>query len=272
MLSDYELLHLQAELALDERGRISRMCGVSMSASGGRLAHWIGSDVPEEIARPLESILAAAHDTADNSAPPHALEACGRVLSQGLEGPWIRRHGPSFVFTDNGRRALHATGDEVRVVRSDASDASPLREANPGNWGDGEWSELLAGELGPWAIALAGDRVVSICHTPRRMTDRAAECGVWTHPDARGRGYAAAVAAEWADVLRPTGRHLFYSTDATNHSSRRVAERLNLRPIGWIWQVMRQDASALERAHPLSRAARTRSPEQASARGAAGKT
>jgi RimJ/RimL family protein N-acetyltransferase len=96
-----------------------------------------------------------------------------------------------------------------------------------------------------------GDRVVSIGHTPRPLTPRSAECGVWTDPDFRGRGYAAATAAAWAALVRPTGRELFYSTDADNHSSRRVAERLRLRPIGWTWQ-LHAPAGEVPSAHPLS--------------------
>ena len=37
----------------------------------------------------------------------------------------------------------------------------------------------------------------------------------------------------------PSGRYLFYSTDATNLASQGVAARLNLRLIGWIWTLSR---------------------------------
>ena len=61
---------------------------------------------------------------------------------------------------------------------------------------------------------------------------------------ARGRrrsigaaGLAAATTAAWAEILAPRGLHLFYSTDADNHSSRGVAARLGLRLIGWSWEL-----------------------------------
>ena len=81
-----------------------------------------------------------------------------------------------------------------------------------------------------------GDRVVSNCHTPR-FNDRGAEAGTWTDPDYRGRGYAAATTAAWASLMAHSDRHLFYSTSADNISSQRVAERLSLPLIGWMWQL-----------------------------------
>jgi predicted GNAT family acetyltransferase len=84
------------------------------------------------------------------------------------------------------------------------------------------------------------------------MTDRAAECGVWTDPDFRGHGHAAATTAAWANMLELTDRHLFYSTDATNRSSQQVAARLNLRAIGWTWNVVEPRDETQYQRHPLS--------------------
>ena len=86
-------------------------------------------------------------------------------------------------------------------------------------------------------MALEGRRVVSVCHTPRPLTESGAEAGVWTDPAFRGRGLASAVTAAWAGVLAPTGRHLFYSTSADNRSSQAVARRLGLRRLGALWTV-----------------------------------
>jgi RimJ/RimL family protein N-acetyltransferase len=136
-------------------------------------------------------------------------------------------------------------------VRSDGGNEESLRKANPGNWHPVEWDELLEGRLGPWAMAMDGERVVSICHTPGPLTGRTAECGVWTAPAYRGRGYGAAVTAEWAAIVRPSGRYLFYSTDAENLSSQRLTRRLGLRPLGWTWRLARPVDGEKNNLHPL---------------------
>ena len=159
--------------------------------------------------------------------------------------------GPSYLIEPGTHFAT-----TVHIERSDTSNGERLRAANPGNWEPIEWDELLDGRLGPWAIATEAALVVSICHTPRPMMARAAECGVWTHPDSRGRGHAAAVTSAWAEIVRPSERHLFYSTDAANQSSQAVARRLSLRPLGWTWCL---DVARSSNVHPLSTLRRTRS-------------
>ena len=156
----------------------------------------------------------------------------------------------------SGRFVLRFVIDEhvafasaVRIERSDSYRGESLRARNPGGWEPVEWDELLDGRLGPWTMAFDGERVVAICHTPRAMTAQSAECGVWTDPAFRGRGYAAAVTAAWAALLRPTGRELVYSCDETNASSRRVAERLGLRLVARTWEEERSDGDS--KLHPL---------------------
>jgi hypothetical protein len=51
--------------------------------------------------------------------------------------------------------------------------------------------------------------------------------------------------------MRPAGRHLFYSTDAHNVSSQRVAERLRLRLIGWTWRIATESDPEQDNLHPL---------------------
>jgi hypothetical protein len=241
---DFELLRLHNEAFLDDRGRVVGLCGITIASAEDGQGLWIGADVPEALAAELEAVFESAAASTDPAMPPPALEPCERLLSATCAP--VLRAGPYYLIGPDVRFRSGA-----RVERSDASNGDGLRSSNPGNWHPVEWEELLDGRLGPWAMATESDRVISICHTPISMTDRTAECGVWTHPDFRGRGHAAAVTAEWAAILKPSGRHLFYSTDDDNSSSQRVAQRLNLRPLGWTWQLRRPTDDADERFHPL---------------------
>lgn len=235
---------IQAEGALDPAGRLAGQYGVTIACAPGAQALWIGSEVPNDAAAELAEAFAAAGPARDPAEPPPALDLCRRILETGraIEPS----AGPSFVFSD-----VVPSSTGIDVERSDGPRREALRDANPGNWLPIEWDELLDGRLGPWAMVLDGERAVSICHTPGPLTPRGAECGVWTEPRFRGRGYAAATATAWATILRPTGRVLFYGTDAHNRSSQRVAERLELRLIGWTWRLRAPDPAAAP-VHPLS--------------------
>jgi RimJ/RimL family protein N-acetyltransferase len=193
----------------------------------------VGSEVPDALVPALHEAVETAPLAAAPDHEPPAIAACREILATAC-APLDLSAGPYYLIESP---ALTPTG--ARLVRSDGPSAEHLRPLNPGNWGRHEWDDLLDGTLGPWAMALVDEQIVSIAHTPLRMTDRAAECGVWTHPDHRGRGHAAEVTATWANILQPSARYLFYSTDAHNLSSQRVAARLKLRLIGWIWTLYR---------------------------------
>jgi RimJ/RimL family protein N-acetyltransferase len=83
----------------------------------------------------------------------------------------------------------------------------------------------------PWCVALHDGQVASVAFAAR-LSKSGAEIGVTTAPAFRGRGYAAAAAARWSRLQSLQSRALFYSTDQTNGSSRRVAARLGLRFLG----------------------------------------
>ena len=244
--TDLELLAIQAEGARDPAGRLAGQYGITIACAPGAHALWIGSEVPDAAAAELAAALAATAPALDPAAPPAALDRCRQILEAGRV---IEQHaGPSFVFPED---VVPLIG--VRVERCDRPHPAALRGANPGNWQSEEWDELLDGRLGPWTMVLDGVRAVSICHTPGPLTQRGAECGVWTERGFRGRGYAAATAAVWAAIVRPTSGVLFYSTDADNRSSQRVAARLRLRPIGWTWR-LHAPVPRAGQAHPLSAA------------------
>jgi RimJ/RimL family protein N-acetyltransferase len=232
-VNDLELLAVQAEHSFDRRGRMLGWHGftIACTTEGQRL--WIGAEVPEATATQLAATFEGApRGSAPDEAPP-ALELCRNVLEPSAPSSPCTS-GPNFLIetTPPPERAFH-------IERSDRWTADLLPAANPGNWEPVEWSQLLAGQLGPWAMAIEHGIVAAICHTPVGLTKRAAECGVWTHPGLRGRGFGAAVVTAWADLLRPSGRCLFYATSANNIRSRRLAQRLRLRPIGWTWRLGR---------------------------------
>jgi RimJ/RimL family protein N-acetyltransferase len=238
---DLELLRLEIETIwnVDPRGRVNGPDLVLASATSG-LGVAFGTAVPDTLAAALTEAVEGAIPPGDLRSPPGVLARCRALLEQTFAPAEVALAcGPSYLVPDTV-----AFASEITVVRSDASDLSAVREANPGNWQADEWQDLLDGHLGPWVMALDAGQVVSICHTPVR-TPRSAEAGTWTKPGYRGQGYAAATTAAWARLVRPTGRHLFYSTSDWNTSSQAVAARLSLRPIGWLWQLARRNGPIL---------------------------
>ena len=232
---------------MDERRRLAGLCGVTIAATRDGQALFVGSEVPDAL---LPALVDAVDDAPPASSPddePATLSTCRELLAATC-APLSQRAGPVYLI-----QPWAPVETRTRIVRSDEPAVERPRLVNPGTWGEDEWDELLDGALGSWAMAVVDGSVVSITHTPGPMGERVAEVGVWTHPDHRGRGYAAQVTATWADILRPSGRHLFYSTDAANRSSQQVAARLGLRLLGWTWSLLRADPRPRDTRHPLSR-------------------
>jgi hypothetical protein len=243
MASDIELLSLEIETlwTRDGRGRLldERRPGgnpaplIVLAGNGVDRVTAFGSDVPERL---VEEVLAGIDVEAswpEPPSPPGAMARCEEVLREAM-GPLALSGGPSFVFAEG-----LSVPTTTPVICSDDATAASFHQLRPvEGWGRDEWRSLLSGALGPWAAAALGGRVVSLCHCAR-LTERGAEAGVWTDKAHRRLGYAASVSAAWASLLADTGRVLFYSTSAENKSSQRVAARLELQPIGWMWKVER---------------------------------
>src|SRR5690348_2203620 len=237
VLSDLELLDIQVDMLWASRAGPELV--IICARDGVRVR--IGPQVALEVARTMSAqIEEDAPCVEDVAAPPAQMERLRSVLEDAL-GAAVRLapgSGPTYLIEPGVSFRTMA-----ELIRSDTADPAQLRAANPGSWGADEWQELLDGRLGPWVMARHTGRVSSICHTP--VADAiAADAGVWTHPDFRGQGHAAATTAEWADLLRPTGKLLFYSTSRTNRSSQRVAARLGLRRIGFRWQLQSMNPGA----------------------------
>jgi len=232
-VSDLMLLRIEIETlwTTDDRGRIKGPdLVIGSSALGNTVA--VGSAVADDLAAVLVAAVDAAPAPHDLTQPPTAVEQCRQLLAETVRPVELTRSsGPSYLIPETV-----SCEPTAALVRSDGRDVASLRAANPGNWAPNEWAQLLEGRLGPWVMAVRDDQVISICHTARCRA-RGAEAGVWTRPEFRSQRHAAAVTAAWAALMRPTGRHLFYSVARTNASSQRVAARLGLRPIGWLWQL-----------------------------------
>ena len=229
-MSDADLLQIEMETLWgeDAYGRFKQRPHVVILAASTHGGIYVSEGFSQDLTRRLRELTRCESMTRAPSQPPPSLERWRELL--GSLGAVEQTSGPSYLIAGGTQYPCSAT-----ILRSDQHPHDPLRDLRPSRWWESdEWDDLLQGRLGPWAIMLEDRKIISICHTPR-ASGRGAEAGVWTHPDYRGRGHAAAVTAAWASTPIREGRMLFYSTSADNESSRRVAERLALRPIGWIW-------------------------------------
>lgn len=185
-----------------------------------------------ELADPVD--LDTTGDFSPESEPAVVTRVKNRLLDKSdPASPLTVTGGPSYVFppsVENPHASLPI------VVSDDAGRSTAHRFARPDNWEIGEWKQLISGEIGPWAMAVDDRQPVSICHTPT-ATPNSAEAGVWTRPDHRGAGLAAAVTVAWWKLERPHRDVIFYSTSRNNLASRSVAAKLHLLPLGWLWTI-----------------------------------
>lgn len=219
-----ELLRAEIDLLwhIDDRGRIGEPHQLVVATAVDGVLTVIGAGVPDELA---EQLAGAISSSSAPSVPPTGLDTCQRLL-----GDVTLSSGPTYLIEPG-----FAYPTTESIVRSDGVDHDRIRALGAPTWEPDEWNDLIDGKIGPWAMAVIDDTVASICHTARQ-SDTAVEAGAWTDPAFRGRGLAAATTAAWAQLV-PAGVHVFYSTWAENVSSQRVAARLGLRCIGWLWKL-----------------------------------
>lgn len=231
-MRDVDLLEVEMDLlwGTDAYGRDTAHPLVALAAATDGSAVRVSPGVPPTSAARLDVDASTNGRSDDPAVRPSALDRWAELLAP--QEPTTVTGGPSYLIRSTP--ALPSAGE---VFTSAKPVPSLLPAARPEAWWQAqEWEDLLAGRLGPWAIAMDGPRVVAVCHTPRG-DHRAAEAGVWTHTDAPRRGHAAAVTAAWAATARTDHGVLFYSTSEHNLASQGVARTLGLHPLGWIWQV-----------------------------------
>lgn len=181
---------------------------------------------------PPRVAIAVSH--AEQAPPPDLL-----LIKDSLRPPTVITSCLSYLISADTEPSVPP--ELTLHTSAEPPDPSLLAVRPEQQWELPEWTDLLAGRLGPWAIAVADGRVAALCHAPRDR-DGTAEAGVWTHPDHRGRGYAGVVTAAWAQVARETRDSLYYSHFDDNQASRTVARKLGARPIGRIWQLRQQES------------------------------
>ena len=234
MITDYELMniHVQALFTQNSESRLLFVNepGGTTTARASRM--FLGrtragnvwrfrTDLPENLCEELAALCAdepVVEEFGDE--PPRYAENYLRLLEQ--HAPVAQQKpetGPAYQFTEYAKQSNRAV-----VIVTENNAAEILR----GGFED------FASELPDWQPFVAfveNNRAVSICRSAR-ITAEAHEAGVETLPDFRGKGYAAAVTAEWARLVRDAGAIALYSTGWENVASQAVARKLNLRHYG----------------------------------------
>jgi len=236
---DLRLLHLDIETSfvlsgserIERENDPDRSSGPRLFFAGcpqGNLAR-VRHDVGDQPALSLLAIAAEEPPWRDPDVLPQFL---GKVTDRLSRDQPVVTIAPGIIYRlPNGLRYEHP----AKIVRGDSAEGEQMlaRLADRGL----PQSMLDAGFKGvgdfwePWCVGLAGDQVASIAFAAR-IGDVGAEIGVVTFPGFRAQGFAAAVTASWSSLPSLNGRALFYSTQRSNRSSRRVAARLGLRLIG----------------------------------------
>ena len=129
--------------------------------------------------------------------------------------------GPAFTFPEEIGRPDGTTS--IKDVR--------LLEHHFSGWKSGE---IAASS--PFVALIEDGHAVSVCFCARR-SDVAAEAGVETAIEFRGRGLASRVAAAWALAVRDSGRVPLYSTSWDNEASLGVARKLGLKTYASSWSI-----------------------------------
>lgn len=217
-------LHVEALFTRDPSGRLR-----AVNETGGGPAPrfflgrtlggnecWFRHDLDDVLIRDLTELCESEPVGLEVEAAPDGAVPFLARLSQAdlVRKTWT---GPAYRFP----RDIPDVGDTVRVTAENASVLTPYFE---------DWVGDVQDEA-PLIALLKDGKAVSICCSVR-MTPRAHEAGVETHPEFRGRGFAARVVAAWARSVRENDRVPLYSTSWENRASLAVAKKLGLAQFG----------------------------------------
>lgn len=226
--AEWMQLHVETLFTRDAHGDLLRV-----NEEGGKaaprflLGHtrdgnacWFGPDLDDELRYRLTNhpaVLAPVSNEGPNPRQDELVELLAEY--DAVERCWS---GPTYRFPDS----MPSPSGCVLVTVDNASVLAPRFH---------EWLGDV-GECEPFAVALYGDSAASICVSVR-ISDRAHEAGVETHPDYRGLGLASRAAAFWAAAVRAGGSEPLYSTSWSNQASQGVARSLGLIRFGHTFHV-----------------------------------
>ncbi|MDG0874911.1 kasugamycin N-acetyltransferase AAC(2')-IIb [Paenibacillus thiaminolyticus] len=168
----------------------------------------IRHDVPEKLAAQLKELCAAEPIIRDFRTKPRHFEAYMSLL----HGERFTM-GPCYLVPD-----IVPTREIVRITRANSTELLH---------GGFEWLTSEIDYAQPCIALVRDNRAVSICRSVR-IASGAHEAGLETLDNYRGKGYAGAVVAGWAQAVREMDAWPLYSTLGENQSSQRVARKLDL--------------------------------------------
>lgn len=216
-------LQLRTLFVLDGAGRIVGTrevvpgSGPLFSLIRGResCAWAVRADVARDVADELDGLAGKEPPVADFRQAPVYAERYRSLLEGRVDS------GPSFVFPEGmARPAGVVVIEDVDVLSRHFSG----------------WTASEIPGCAPIVGVMEDGYAVSVCFSARRSDD-AAEAGVETAVDRRGRGLASQVTAAWALAVRESGRTPLYSTSWSNGASLAVARKLGLVGFGCVWSV-----------------------------------
>lgn len=170
------------------------------------------ADVPDDVAKQIEDIVAREPTDFDLTAPPAGDTAIRSALAQHApvsdDGS-----GPTYRFPDT----IPTLGEAIRLT-DDNRDL--VRETFP-------WLHRAYAVWWPAFTVIHDGAGVAVCFSSR-IGPQAMAAGTFTVPEFRGRGFASIATAAWGAAVRATGRIPFYGTSWDNLSSQGVARRAGL--------------------------------------------
>ncbi len=229
-MDDLIELQLDTLLARNARGRLTATHGIEARPAPrlflGRSLHRNAWGVREDLDRALFGQLSELCEAEPGptelgaGSPP----ACAERAREWLAPVAFEFRGPAYLLTDELPDPTRAREAPSHLVREWLAPFANWKADDP----------LDPDE--PIAFAFVGEEPAALCHSARG-TPRAAEAGVETRPEFRGRGLAVEATACWARAIQRSGRVALYSTSWDNEASQGVARRLGARIYGEDWHL-----------------------------------